>query len=224
MSDVLLFPRYGVITKAGDPAFADAVLRVTGTQPGSSGIVNVALPDKTNVEYNCDQITQDTITGRLEFASDGETYRIRELREDDGEWLSSLKVSLPIFALTGLINQGATMATNTGLETFTAYALDDSVYVVGLIYSNGIGRWSRVDGDWNLLSSTDDIFSTSVAMDLDPKKADEYIDLFDKNYVTITDTEAYELPEPVVPEDEAPNVGVSGEENVEEPSQPAEEE
>lgn len=205
--DTVLFPESGVLTREGDPAFAVPILRVAGPPEGGEGALTVTTADNKKLEYNSNQISQDATTGRLEFVSDGTRYRVRELREDDGQWLSKLKISLPQEALTGLFKQGDNMAGPTGRETLTAYALDDSVYIVGLVYTNGVARWSRVDGDWNQFASDDDLFDGCFAMEIDLGQAQKFIDLFDTHYVTVTDTEKYEVdPTDATPEPSQSNI------------------
>jgi hypothetical protein len=80
------------------------------------------------------------------------------------------------------------------VERLTAYATDSSVYVIGLVYENALGRWVRIDGDWSLMAEDDKSFFDAIVIDIDPDRGDEYIEMFDKNYVTVTDTENYEIP------------------------------
>jgi hypothetical protein len=139
-------------------------------------------------EFPTSNITVDDRTARIEFVSGDTTYRIRELRETDGSWLSIMRVDLPTEALRAF-SSGGNMNPD---ETVDAYALEDSAYIVGLVYSNAVGRWSRVDGDWILLAPGDKTYDGMSVFTIDPDRAQAYISLFDKNHVTITDTEQYE--------------------------------
>ena len=114
---------------------------------------------------------------------------IRDLREEDGVWMSRYKISLPIEALEQLTRQTG----GTVNETLTAYALDDSAYLVGLSYTNDMGQWARINGDWVLLSPEDDTFSDTIVLEINMDMSSEFLDLYDNNFVTVTDAEKYEV-------------------------------
>lgn len=179
------FPQPGVLTRDDDPNFAQGLLRAD-TQPGS---VQVTFPGLSPVSFPTEKVSADQNTGRLSFVSSNTPYRIRALREDDGEWLSQYKTYLPIEALYAL-SSGVSVP-----EALDAYTMDDSVYVVGVVYTNAQGRWARIDGDWVLLSPTDDSFTNMSAIHIDPAKADAFLDFYDQNFVTVTDAESYAAPD-----------------------------
>lgn len=193
-----LFAQIGILASPDDPNPDNAipVLQVEGTQAVGTGKITATLPDKSKKEYAATDITLNSTTDTLSFIADDIRYLVRDLREDDGEWLSSIHTMLPVPALENLIREGAPMdpAVVTD-EALTAYAMDDSVYVVGLVYRNAMGDWSRVDGDWSLLPADDTTFDDMIAMQIDPDRSQEYIDMFDNNYVTVTDTEDFEAPD-----------------------------
>lgn len=83
-------------------------------------------------------------------------------------------------------------------ESLVAYALGDSAYIVGLVYSTDAGRFVRTDGDWIGLSSADTTFQDMEAIHIDPNKATDLISQYDKNFVTVSDAEQYESAEPGV--------------------------
>lgn len=84
-------------------------------------------------------------------------------------------------------------------ETLEARAANDSAYIVGLLYNNDSGTWSRIDGDWVLLAPEDEAYEDTVVIEIDPDKASDFIKMYDDNYITVTDAEQYEL----VDEDQA---------------------
>jgi hypothetical protein len=145
------------------------------------------------VTYAPADITVEDRTARIEFVSGDTIYRIREPREADGSWLSVMKTDLPVEALRAFANQGENMNPE---ETLDAFALPDSAYIVGLVYSNATGQWSRVDGDWILLSPGDTTFEGMEVITIDPERAQAYIGLYDKHFVTVTNTEQYESANP----------------------------
>jgi|GEM_PF-4746113 len=178
----------GVLTtQGGEP---ELIWRVDSTleEPREDIDITHVTGDKTNLPIAW--ITVDPTTARLEFASNGVVHRVRELRESDGIWLSDMRMDLPITALQFFGSQGDYMK---NIESLTAYATDDSPYVVALVYGNAVGRWLRVDEDWMLLSPTDNTLDDMQIITLDPERSEDYILLFDRNYVTVSDTEAFEL-------------------------------
>lgn len=190
-----LFDQAGVLTRDDDPAFHQAVSGVYSTPDN----LVVGMPGVSPVNFPSTNITVNGTTGRLGFISSDTPYRVRELREDDGEWLSRYKTLLPLEALEALVGPMETgedvdNEDNSGApsESLDAYSLDDSVYIVGLVYTNTAGRWTRIDGDWVLMSPTDDTFDDMVVTTIEPSKADQFIQLYDNNFVTVQDAEQYE--------------------------------
>jgi hypothetical protein len=198
--DYPAFPGHGVLTRDDDSSYAEAVRHATSTEEG----LEVQHPRLSSVTYPTDNLTIDQKTGRLSFISSATPYGIRELREDDGAWLSKYKTLLPISALNGLIgyDSGEDVANpeddlTQPDESLDAFATDTSPYVVGVVYTNNAGRWSREGGDWVLLSPTDTTFDADEDTDLtvitiDPDRADDFLRSYDQNYVSVNDAEKFE--------------------------------
>lgn len=185
-----VFPSLGILTEAGNPGSTRLILAAYGAEDQSSVEI---LNDTGNTEqHETTAITVDPVTARMGFVSDGKTFNIREPRENDGKWLSKFKVELPVEAIRAFAVRGENMDPE---ETLDAFATDDSPYVVGVVYTNGVGRWSRVDSDWILLAADDDTFDDMDVITIDPERSDEFLSLYDDNYVSITDAEQYESAE-----------------------------
>lgn len=192
------FPGNGVLYRADDPSYAEAVVRADAVEGG----LDIHHPGNSPVLYPSDDVTVDGNTGRLNFTSTGTPFGIRELREDDGSWLSRYKTLLPLPALGNLIGRvGDTkdmaIANPTDpRETLDAFSTDDSPYIVGVLYTNSAGRWSREGGDWVPVSPDDSTFNTDeddlIITPIDPNRADQFLSLFDQNYVSVSDAERFE--------------------------------
>lgn len=192
------FPSNGVLYRSDDPLYAQAVVRADAVEGG----LDIYTPGASPVNYPSDDVSVDGNTGRLNFTSTGTPFGIRELREDDGSWLSRYKTLLPLPALGSLIGRvgdSGTMVTagpTDPRETLDAFTTEDSPYVVGVLYTNTAGRWSREGGDWVPVSPDDPTFSTGdsdlIVTPIDPDKADQFLNLFDQNYVTVSDAERFE--------------------------------
>lgn len=194
------FPGNGVLTRTDQPGYAQAVTNADST---SDGII-LGLPGYSPVTFPTTDLTQDQSTGRLNFTSANTPYGIRELREDDGQWLSKYKTLLPLPALGALVGPGFSGDQvadpdddlDTPDESLDAFAMDDSAYIVGVLYTNNAGQYARQDGDWVLLSPDDDTFSDPdlSVIQIDPTKADQFLSMYDQNYISVADAEQYEDP------------------------------
>lgn len=189
-SDQPLFSQPGVLTASeGTPPAVGIRWAILSGDNGKT--VKVKLTNGKTEQFDASRLTQQPRTDRIVFVSNGVTYKIRELREEDGLWLSRLRTPVPVDALETIILQGDD---NMQQESITAYALDDSPYVVGVVYEGPTGSFVRTDGEWAQLSSQDTTFSGAnvFAFEINPDKVDEFIELYDQNWVSITDAEKYE--------------------------------
>lgn len=185
-----VFPSLGVLSEAGNPASSRLILSAGAAEDKSR--LEIVNDTGFTEEHDTTAITVDRITARMEFVTDGKTYRIREPRENDGLWLSKYKVELPVEAIRAFAVRGDNMDPE---ETLDAFATDDSPYIVGVVYTNGVGRWTRSNGEWTLLASDDDTYTDMDVVTIDPERADEFLSLYDDNFVSITDAEQYESAE-----------------------------
>lgn len=180
---------YGVLNKDDDLLFAEAV----NDQIVTDYSVTLVKPGGEQIDFiQPTRISRDRATGRLSFESGGDSYTVRELREDDGQWISKYKTWLPIAALQTLINGDTVEDLSQVEESIDAFALDDSPYVLGVVYTNNAGRWVRLNGDWVLLAPEDTTYSGMGVINIDPERADEFLALYDDNFVTVQDAEAFE--------------------------------
>jgi len=184
-SNFPLYPSPGVMINKSDQTY-EPIKRADLDQ--DSGTITVRKAPSGSEEYSTDGHTPGRGADTIEFESNGSQYVIRPIRSEDGYWLSDLHTSIPIDALMDKVT-GDNMN-----ETLTAYMLDDSPYVVGLVYHTDNGDYSREDGMWVQLSPDDDLFSNDdvYSADIDPSKADEFINLYDDNYVSVDDLTDYE--------------------------------
>jgi len=149
-------------------------------------------------EFPVTRLSQSKSTDRIEFVSNEVRYRIRELWDTDGLWLSSLKTPVPSGVLEIYVDKGEKM----GEELLRAYVLDDSPYVVGLVYETSSGKYVRMDSDWVLLSPNDVSFVADniFSVEIHKAKSNDFIELYDKNYVSVSDLDEYESADSGLPE------------------------
>lgn len=184
-SNPLVYPRVGVLTGGDSPP--RGVQRINGDNKK----ITVTLSGGSKTNFELERVTQDINTARMNFVSDGVQYAVRELREQDGLWLSPFKTDLPLEVLESIINRGDGMAVS---ENLYAYAIEDSPYIVAVVYTDSVGRWSRVDGTWTVVPATDNRYDSEQleVLPIDPDKADDFLNLYDRNFVTVSDAEQYE--------------------------------
>lgn len=189
--------------------FSTGVLLAEEGSPTAVGIRWAKLDEKTkkltvkthlneDEEFAVTRLTQSPRTDRIEFVSNDARYRIRDVREEDGIWLASHKTPLPIDVLERLIRKGE----NVSNESLIAYMLDDSPYVIAVKYESERGHYIRMDGTWILVSPTDTslLADNILSVGINPEKADEFIDLYDVNYVSVSDLSEYESADSGSPE------------------------
>lgn len=200
-----IFPKTAAFVRLGDSPYEAVAFGVTKEvlDDGFTYVTPQAIDGENRpVPVDLNELTINEKTGTIEFKSRGVDFIIRELREEDGYWISSLQMPLSVPIMENMLEAARErnfMAMIPGSEVETeqekliAYAFDDSLFVVGLVYSNSLGRWARVGADWVLMGADDTTFSDAVALEIDPERADEYVNLYDANYVPVSDTEDFEL-------------------------------
>lgn len=169
------------------------------TAPGESPVLAVALltNDKqtevqiltpTGVEIRkVVRIDEDANSDRLVLVTNKIKYNWRPLREADGIWLSRHHVPLPVDALLTTATGGPMIT-----EILSAYSSGDSPYVLGTVYETGDGRWVRSGGTFLPMSPDDTTYADMDRIIIDPEKTKEFLDLYDRNYVTVSDAVAFE--------------------------------
>lgn len=172
----------GVLTAPGqEPRFAAALM----VNENESEIQIIGADGVETLPVS--RIDQDGTSARLVLSTKKSKYNWRQLREADGIWLSALKVPLPIEALNSIAT-GETVAT----EVFSAFSSGDSPYVLGVTYETADGSWVRQGGQFLPMASDDTTYADMDRIEIEPGKAKEFLDLYDRNYVTVSDAVGYE--------------------------------
>ena len=143
-------------------------------------------------------ITTDKNTGIIKFSTLSADYTVRELREEDGIWLSFYRIPLPVSVLKQNLkkimekNPMAADADTPVEELYACTFVGDDV-VVGLLYDNDFGRYARIGGDWVLMSELDGAFDDIIAVPIDPEKADEFLELYDTQTLILSMIKPFEI-------------------------------
>ncbi len=175
----------GVITAPGqEPKFATALLV---SDDGN----DVRIVSASGVEpFKVARIDQDANSDRLVLVTKKIKYNWRPPREADGIWLSKFKIPVPVEALPS-IAPGETVAT----EVLSAFSSGDSPYVLGVVYETAAGQWVRSGGQFLPIAGDDTTYADMDRIVIDPSKAKEFLDLYDKNYVAVSDAVGFEAPD-----------------------------
>lgn len=171
----------GVITAPGEePKFAAALL-----VDDSASEVRIIGPEGVE-SIKVARIDQDGNSARLILVTKKVKYNWRPLREADGIWLSPLGIPLPVEAIPGIAT-GDTVS-----ELLSAFSSGDSPYVLGVVYETSEGQWVRSGGQFLPIAGDDTTYADMDRIIIDPSKAKEFLELYDKNYVTVSDATGFE--------------------------------
>jgi hypothetical protein len=181
-----------VLMSDAEPGLADVVVEYSVTR---SKVLNLTMGDDSVQVFTIDRGSKVDLPGRIIFSSDNVLYKLRSFREEDGFHLSKYSILLPISVLEGLTkNKKGTFVEN---ETLIAYVVDGSPFIAALVYRNaGAGSYLRVSGEWMSLSSASEDLDGLSSIEIDPATAEDFIELYDNNYVSIEDIGEYELESP----------------------------
>ena len=172
----------GVLTAPGqEPRFAAAILVSENEKE-----LQIIGPDGVET-MKVSRIDQDGTSARLVLSTNKSKYNWRPLREADGVWISQLHIPLPVEALPSIAT-GETVAT----EVLSAYSSGDSPYVLGVTYETADGSWVRSGGQFLPISGDDTTYADMDRIVIEPAKAKDFLDLYDRNYVTVSDAIGYE--------------------------------
>lgn len=173
----------GVITTPGATPVYTASLLVNEDE------TEVLLATPTGMEpLEVSRIDQDGNSGRLVLVTNKIKYNWRPIREADGVWISKHRIPLPIDAIPGIAVSGDTVDT----EMLSAFTDDDSPYVLGVVYETAEGKWVRSGGQYLPIAGDDTTYDTMDRILIDPAKSSDFLDLYDRNYVTVSDAAGYE--------------------------------
>lgn len=173
----------GVITTPGEePKFVAALL-------ANEKQTEVQLITPSGVEsVKVARIDQDANSGRLVLVTNKIKYNWRPIREADGVWISEHRIPLPIEAIPGIAVSGDIVAT----ELLSAFTDSDSPYVLGVVYETADGKWVRSGGQFLPIAGDDTTYDTMDRIIIDPAKSSDFLDLYDRNYVSVSDATGYE--------------------------------
>jgi frataxin-like iron-binding protein CyaY len=151
----------------------------------------------THLHGMTSDIEGDPQTGLITFTHEGNQYRVRDLREEDGYWLSAFKIALTEKILEGILV--GTLPLKIGLSfgrteeqlhpaesLYIAYDPTDN-YVIALVYTLGAREWVRTDGDWKLRGPVDETVRKLRKIFINPDHAKDLVSRMDADPIQVTD-------------------------------------
>lgn len=170
-----------------------------------------------SVLTNDDQITVEYIDGSQESfppkqgsieqytygvvlfdTEDGEEYVIRQITEEDGMWISSLKIPLPVIALQYLLTKPEETADMPyladELEKMIALKSPDNDSIVSIMYLNRYGAFVRVNESWVSIAPSDTSLEGTNPYNVNAETAEEFVDMYDSNDIQYDEVKDYLSP------------------------------
>lgn len=77
-------------------------------------------------------------------------------------------------------------------EVLSAFSSGDSPYVLGVVYETAEGSWVRQGGQFLPMASDDTTYADMDRIEIEAGKSKEFLDLYDRNYVTVSDAAGFE--------------------------------
>lgn len=116
---------------------------------------------------------------------DGEEYVIRQVSDLDGEWISELKIPLPVIALQYLLlkpEETIEMAYLADeLEKLIALKSPDNDNIISMMYLNRYGAFVRINESWVSIAPVDSSLEGTVPFTVNADTAQEFVDMYDKD-------------------------------------------
>lgn len=172
----------GVLTAPGqEPRYTSALL-----VDESETEIRIVGPDGDEV-VKVSRIDHDGSSARLVLSTKKSKYNWRPIREADGIWISKLGIPLPVEVIPSIAT-GETVTT----EVLSAFSSGDSPYVLGVVYETAEGSWVRQGGQFLPMASDDTTYADMDRIEIEAGKSKEFLDLYDRNYVTVSDAAGFE--------------------------------
>lgn len=172
----------GVLTAPGtEPIFVSALM----ANEEESEIQYLGIDGVGSIKVA--RIDRDPNSARLVLITKKIKYTWRPVREADGIWASDFRIPLPVEAIIDI-------ATGDSVETeiLSAYSSGDSPYILGVTFETADGQWVRSGGTFLPMVADDTTYADMDRIVIDPSRAKDFLDLYDKNYVTVSDATDYE--------------------------------
>lgn len=189
----LIYPSSGVLERT-DGDFPDSRV-VKHAILTNNGPLFIKFADDSSDSYPVSSGNLEPYNfGRVSFKTDtGESYHIRALGEEDGEWASKFRMRLPGRAIDHLFAEDPDTDESAGYmaylqderEVMVAFTYPDDEYIMGVLYINKFGAYARFSGEWIALAGEDETFDDTVPYYVNPGTVDRFLAAVDHGPVSV---------------------------------------
>jgi hypothetical protein len=199
-----IFKNVGVLMADGAETFNNAILGAYYDRDEKSKGLYVVLPSSEIKYFDVDtaEVFPQNGGSIIRFDKDNVSYMLRNFIDEDGAWLSSLKVELPVDALQTRVLYESTPAIDKYLgmelgeqlpffESVFAYFSEESTNIALLIYMSTAGSYSRENFEWKPIDLNEDFLDDLSAVQLDNDKVAALVSKFDsgRGILTVAEVE-----------------------------------
>jgi hypothetical protein len=193
----VLYAGIGILERIDEPT---EPLAISYAVEKENGDIEVEYVDGSRESFPPKQgsIVSYTYGVVLFSTDDGEEYALRQVSDLDGEWISELKIPLPVIALQYLLTkpeETVKMAyLEDELEKLIALKSPDNDNIISMMYLNRYGAFVRVNESWVSISPADSSLDGTVPYTVNADTAQEFVDIYDKSEPKYSEVQDYLTP------------------------------
>jgi hypothetical protein len=189
-----IFKNVGALVADGAETFNNTILGAYYDRDEKTKGLYVVLPDSEIKYFDIDsaEIFPQNGGNIIRFDLNNVSYMLRNFLDEDGVWISDLKVELPVDALQTRVMYESTPALDKYLgtelgeqlpffESVFAYVAEKSDSVALLIYMSTAGAYSRENAEWKPIDLNEDFLNDLGAIQIDNDKVAEIVSKFDSS-------------------------------------------
>lgn len=180
----ILYAGVGAIERLDEPT---EPLAITYAVEKENGDIEVEYVDGSRESFppKPGSIVSYTYGVVLFTTEDGEEYVLRQVTDLDGEWISRLKIHLPVIALHYLLlkpEETIEMAYLADeLEKLIALKSPDNDNIISILYLNRYGAFVRINENWISIAPADTSLDGTVPYNVNADTAQEFVDMYDND-------------------------------------------
>jgi len=193
----IFYAGLGVLERVDEPTEPLAIKYAVETQDGN---IEVEYVDETQESFPPKQGSIEQYTyGVVLFSTEaGEEYVIRQVTDLDGEWISQLKIPLPVVALQYLLIQPEETLKmaylEDELEKLIALKSPESDDIISIMYLNRYGAFVRINESWISIAPIDTSLDGTVPFNVKADTAEEFITMYDSDALSYEQAQEYLSP------------------------------
>lgn len=197
-----IFKNVGVLMADGAETYNNTILGAYYDRDEKTKGLYVILPNSEIKYFEIDsaEIFPQNGGNIIRFDLNNVSYMLRNIIDEDGAWISDLKVELPVEALQSRVMYESTPALDKYLgtelgeqipffESVFAYVADESKSIALLLYLSTAGAYSRENFEWKPIDLDESFLDNLLAIQIDDDKVAPLVAKFDTNRGILTVSE-----------------------------------